>query len=60
MFRENGIKYPICIDGKNACPPEDCGGVDGYYSVIEVTGACTFGRISSPSRTLALSLISRL
>lgn len=36
MFREKGIKYPICIDGKNACPPEDCGGVDGYYNVIEV------------------------
>ena len=36
MFREKGIKYPICIDVKNACPPEDCGGVDGYYNVIEV------------------------
>jgi hypothetical protein len=36
MFREKGIKYPICIDGKNACPPEDCGGVDGYYNVIEI------------------------
>ena len=36
MFKEKGTKYPICIDGKNACPPEDCGGVDGYYNVIEV------------------------
>jgi len=36
MFREKGIKYPICIDGKNACPPEDCGGVDGYYNVIDI------------------------
>lgn len=36
IFGEKGIKYPICIDGKNACPPEDCGGVDGYYRVIEV------------------------
>jgi hypothetical protein len=36
MFREKGIKYPICIDGKNDCPPEDCGGVDGYYNVVEV------------------------
>jgi hypothetical protein len=22
--------YPICIGGSGACPPEDCGGVDGY------------------------------
>ncbi len=36
IFREKGIQYPICIDGKNACPPEDCGGVDGYYNLIQV------------------------
>jgi len=29
-------KYPLCIDGKRACPPEDCGGVPGYYNLIEV------------------------
>jgi hypothetical protein len=23
-------KYPICLDGKNACPPEDCGGIWGF------------------------------
>jgi len=22
--------YPTCIGGSGACPPEDCGGVDGY------------------------------
>ncbi len=22
--------YPCCIDGENACPPEDCGGTSGY------------------------------
>ena len=36
LFKEKGIKYPICVDGKNACPPEDSGGVGGYYNVIEV------------------------
>ena len=35
IFREKVTKYPICIDGNNACPPEDCGGVDGYFRVIE-------------------------
>lgn len=28
-------KYPRCIDGKRACPPEDCGGVWGYGNVLE-------------------------
>lgn len=22
---------PVCVDGQQACPPEDCGGVPGYY-----------------------------
>jgi hypothetical protein len=29
-------KYPICIAGKNACPPEDCGGVWGFESLKEI------------------------
>lgn len=28
--------YPICIAGKRACPPEDCGGVSGYYNLLEI------------------------
>jgi len=35
IYKEKSIKYPICIGGENACPPEDCGGVGGYYNVIE-------------------------
>jgi hypothetical protein len=27
--RIKGIKYPCCIGGERACPPEDCGGVHG-------------------------------
>lgn len=34
--RERGAPYPRCIDGKRACPPEDCGGVPGYYRLLEV------------------------
>lgn len=28
-------RYPICLTGKRACPPEDCGGVWGYASFLE-------------------------
>ncbi len=34
--REKNIKYPICIKGKRACPPEDCGGVWGYTELLEI------------------------
>ncbi|MCK5862496.1 MAG: plasmid pRiA4b ORF-3 family protein [Candidatus Hydrogenedentes bacterium] len=27
---------PHCLKGKNACPPEDCGGLYGYYELLKV------------------------
>jgi hypothetical protein len=27
---ENGRRYPRCVGGQGACPPEDCGGPEGY------------------------------
>ena len=29
------MKYPLCLDGKRACPPEDCGGPWGYGDLLE-------------------------
>jgi len=30
-----GTDYPVCLKGKLACPPEDCGGIWGYYAMLE-------------------------
>ena len=32
------IKYPICVEGERACPPEDCGGEVGYEHLLAVLG----------------------
>ncbi len=34
--RERNVSYPICIKGKRACPPEDCGGTWGYQDFLEI------------------------
>lgn len=28
-------KYPACMAGKRACPPENCGSIPGYYTICE-------------------------
>jgi hypothetical protein len=33
--RAEGVRYPVCLTGKRACPPEDVGGVWGYAGFLE-------------------------
>ncbi len=32
---EKGVKYPVCLDGNRASPPEDVGGVRGYEEFLD-------------------------
>lgn len=31
-----GLKFAVCLDGANACPPEDVGGSWGYEHLLAV------------------------
>lgn len=33
--REPRVKYPRCLAGERACPPEDCGGPWGYADMLK-------------------------
>ena len=30
------FKKFVCLAGENACPPDDCGGIGGYYDLLEI------------------------
>lgn len=32
--KEPGKKYPLCLEGARACPPEDVGGIYGFYDFL--------------------------
>lgn len=31
-----GLKFGVCVDGQQACPPEDSGGASGYADLLRV------------------------
>jgi pRiA4b ORF-3-like protein len=35
LTAEPGKAYPVCIGGSGACPPEDCGGPEGYMAGLD-------------------------
>jgi hypothetical protein len=35
-FRDEEINHAICSGGELACPPEDCGGIPGYYNLLKI------------------------
>lgn len=36
LYAVPGITYPICIDGKNNCPPEDCGSWEKFAELKKI------------------------
>ena len=32
---EPGVRYPLCVEGERACPPEDVGGTSGYQDFLD-------------------------
>ena len=36
MSAKPDARYPICLEGERACPPEDCGGVLGYTQLLAI------------------------
>lgn len=33
---DSTLQLPLCIKGKRACPPEDCGGIWGYEDLLKI------------------------
>ena len=54
---DEGQDYPVCIKGRRACPPEDVGGIWGYYYFLEAIQVPTTRSTKSTWSGLAVSSI---
>jgi hypothetical protein len=37
--KQKGVRYPVCIEGARACPPEDVGAMPGYENFLKAIGS---------------------
>jgi hypothetical protein len=44
LMPEAGVSYPVCVGGKRGCPPEDCGGMWGYYALLRALNGSEHAR----------------
>jgi len=38
LLPERELEHPVCLAGKRSRPPEDCGGIGGYYRFLKAIG----------------------
>jgi hypothetical protein len=41
--QRSDVTYPVCLAGKRACPPDDCGGLWGYGNLLAAHSDPTHG-----------------
>lgn len=56
---EKGKKYPVCLDGAGACPPEDCGGPFGYRDLLQAFSDPSARDIQDPFLDEALEQLDK-
>ncbi len=59
LAAEPGVRYPVCLAGKGACPPEDCGGVWGYQDLREALADSAHERHEEMLEWLGLQTAAR-
>jgi len=53
LTRAPGKKYPRCTAGERSAPPDDCGGLPGYESLLEILADPTHEEYQSSHRWAA-------